>query len=496
MSTYQNPIIPGFYPDPSICRVGDNFYLVNSSFEFFPGVPLWHSKDLVNWEQIGYILTRESHLPLRDVRTSNGIFAPTLRYHNGRFYLITTNCGGGGNFIVWADDILGPWSDPIWIDHDGIDPSLFWDDDGKVYYTGTWIDGSDPQGIGQFEIDPETGKKLSETKIIWYGTGGRCPEGPHMYKLNGWYYLIVAEGGTEYGHMQTVARSRNIWGPFESCPHNPILRHRDDVCSPFQATGHADIVDNPDGNWWMVFHAIRPTYSQLHHIGRETMLTPVTWDENGWPVVNGGKSTTATMTVEGAGNSVGLRNWRDDFTTPDFDFRWNWIRNPNMANYQPGNGITLTGCDQTLSEGKAPTALIARQNHFDVRYQTRAKVSGQGIGGLTVFHTCEHHYDLCVQAREGGVAVWLRRQVADMFMESQPVFFANTDTLTLRVEADKMMYYFFAGTSEENMVKIGTGSSQLLSTEVMRGTFTGCFAGIFAEGDAKAKFDYFSCEYL
>ncbi len=488
MSVYQNPIIPGFYPDPSICRVGEDYYLVNSSFEFFPGVPLWHSRDLANWEQIGYVLTRESQLPLCKAWTSGGIYAPTIRYHNGRFYMITTNCGGGGNFYVWTDDIRGEWSDPVWIDHDGIDPSLFWDDDGKVYYIGS--------GMRQFEIDLETGEKLSEVKQVWTGTGGRCPEGPHMYKKDGWYYLLIAEGGTEYGHMQTIARSRSVWGPFESCPRNPILSHRDDICSPFQAVGHADIVEDPQGNWWMVFHAIRPTVAQLHHIGRETMLAPMVWDEDGWPVVNGGKSVTATMTVDGAGDSVGLQNWRDDFSGEDFDFRWNRLRNPNMSNYQLDNGLTLTGSSHTLSEGTSPTMLIARQNHFDLRYQTQIRLSGNGLAGLTVFHTNEHHYDLCVQAQESGVAVWLRRRVSDMFMESQPVFFENAENLTLRVEADKMMYHFFAGTSEENMVKIGTGSTQLLSTEVTRGTFTGCYAGIFAEGDTEAKFDYFSCAYL
>lgn len=487
MHTYENPIIPGFYPDPSICRVGDDYYLVNSSFEFFPGVPLWHSRDLVNWEQIGHVLTRESQLPLANAWTSGGIYAPTIRYHNGRFYMITTNCGGGGNFYVWTDDIYGEWSDPVWIDYDGIDPSLFWDDDGRVYYIGS--------GMRQFEIDLATGKKRSETKQVWTGTGGRCPEGPHMYKRNGWYYLLIAEGGTEYGHMQTIARSRSVWGPFESCPRNPILSHRDDIMSPFQAVGHADIVEDLQGNWWMVFHAIRPTAAQLHHIGRETMLAPMVWDEEGWPVVNGGKSVTATITVEGAGDSIGWQNWRDDFGG-SFHPRWSWERNPNMANYRFGEkGLTLTGCDDTLSEGRNPTLLITRQQQFDLRYETEISLSGSGLAGLTVFHTNEHHYDLCVQARDGGCQVWLRRQVADMFMESKPYFFENGDNLTLRVDADKMMYTFYAGIGDD-LVKIGTGSSQLLSTEVMRCTFTGCFAGIFAEGETKASFAYFSAESL
>ena len=185
---YTNPVVRGFNPDPSVCRVGEDYYLVTSSFQYYPGVPLYHSKDLVNWEQIGHVLTRESQLPLGNAWTSGGIYAPTIRYHNGRFYMITTNCGGGGNFYVWTDDIRGEWSAPVWIDHDGIDPSLFWDDDGKVYYIGS--------GMRQFEIDLETGKKRSEVKKVWTGTGGRCPEGPHMYKRDGWYYLLIAEGGT------------------------------------------------------------------------------------------------------------------------------------------------------------------------------------------------------------------------------------------------------------------------------------------------------------
>ena len=247
--TYENPILPGFYPDPSICRVGEDYYLVNSSFEFFPGVPLWHSRDLLHWEQLGYVLTRESQLPLVDCRTSGGIFAPTIRYHDGRFYMITTNVTGGGNFFVWTDDIRGEWSGPIWIDHQGIDPSLFWDADGKVYYTGTHTDENGNNCIGQFEIDLETGAKLSETKCIWYGTGGKCPEGPHMYRIGNWYYLMIAEGGTEYGHMETIARSRSVWGPFESCPHNPILTHRNAHRVEFQALGHADLVETPEGKW-------------------------------------------------------------------------------------------------------------------------------------------------------------------------------------------------------------------------------------------------------
>jgi alpha-N-arabinofuranosidase len=429
------------------------------------------------------VLTRESQLPLSQAWTSGGIYAPTIRYHNGRFYMITTNCGGGGNFYVWTDDIRGEWSDPVWIDHDGIDPSLFWDDDGKVYYIGS--------GMRQFEIDLETGEKLSEVKQVWTGTGGRCPEGPHMYKKDGWYYLLIAEGGTEYGHMQTIARSRSVWGPFESCPRNPILSHRDDICSPFQAVGHADIVEDPQGNWWMVFHAIRPTNAQLHHIGRETMLAPFTWDDEGWPLISPVKEI---MTGPGEGKAIAQSEWRDDFSGEDFDPLWSWLRNPHMGNYRlGGDGLTLLGCAHTLNDLRSPTFLGLRQQLFDLRCETRMTLTGEeGTAGLTVFHTAEHHYDLCVKRAGSGCEVRLRRRAADMKVISAPVVFADTDTLVLRFEADKNLYTFLAGPDEEKLLPVGTGRTQLLSTEAMPCTFTGCFNGLFAEGAVQARFHYFS----
>lgn len=495
MHTYENPIIPGFYPDPSIFRVGEAYYLVNSSFEFFPGVPLWHSRDLVNWEQLGYILDRESQLPLRGVKSSEGIYAPTLRRHNDRWYMITTNVGSGGNFFVWAEDIHGPWSEPVYIDHEGIDPSLFWNDDGKVYYSGTHIDEAGRQGIGQFEIDLETGAKRSETKIIWYGTGGRYPEGPHMYKRNGWYYLMIAEGGTEYGHMQTIARGKSVWGPFESCPHNPILTHRNEGMSPFQALGHADIVEDPAGNWWMVFHAIRPTACMLHHIGRETMLAPMIWDENGWPVVNGGKPITAKITAPVLCDNSPRKNWEDRFPAQKLHHRWSWLRNPDMACYEWGkDGLKLRGSVEELNGSGSPSFLGTRQQQLEVCYDTELTVSGaEGLAGITVFHTNEHHYDLCVRRQGTGMAVWLRKRVVDMQTETRPVFFADTEHLCLRIGATAREYTFLAGTGEDAMVTIGTGSTQLLSTETMRGTFTGCFAGMFAEGNTEAVFRSFRC---
>ena len=257
---YNNPVIPGFHPDPSVCKVGDDFYLVTSSFEYFPGVPVFHSKDLVNWEQIGHCLTRESQLNLNKSRASGGIYAPTIRYNKGLFYMITTNVSKG-NFIVYTKDPAGEWSDPVWLKQTGIDPSLYFEGD-KCYLT------SNPGNtIYLSEINPLTGEQLTGSRAIWSGTGGRYPEAPHIYKKDGWYYLMISEGGTEYAHKVTIARSRNIDGPYESNPSNPILTHMNVNAqnNPIQGTGHADLVQANDSSWWMVCLAFRPQ-SGLHHL--------------------------------------------------------------------------------------------------------------------------------------------------------------------------------------------------------------------------------------
>lgn len=514
---YRNPIIPGFYPDPSVCRVDGTYYLVNSSFEFFPGVPLYRSSDLVNWQQSGYVLTRESQLPLTGCRTSGGIFAPTIREHQGRFYMITTNMGRSPqNFIVHTDDINGEWSDPVLLDQRGIDPSLFWDDDGKCYYVGTHSVG-DRQCIGQFELDPDTGERLSETKPVWYGTGGRCPEGPHIYKINGMYYLMIAEGGTEYGHMETIARSDHVWGPFESCPHNPILTHRDhtpsfsDLASgyvDFQGTGHADLVQDSGGGWWILFHAVRPSVSQLHHIGRETMLAPVEW-EDGWPVVNGGRAVEAVMEtrdapgVERAPDGFARQNpfeVQADFTASDrLSCEWAYLRSPHRERYQFDNGLVLTAGEDVLDGTGSPTFTGVRQRQFDSQVEAVLELQPrEGLqAGLTVFHTNEHHYDLIAAVQDGKRCVFLRKRVGDMVTESQRAELPAGGRIALRIRSHKRGYEFWAGPQDGGLQKIGEGRSQLLSTEVMAGTFTGCFFGLFCQGaeGAQARFAGFSCKY-
>ncbi|RSM56553.1 glycoside hydrolase family 43 protein [Actinoplanes sp. ATCC 53533] len=311
------PVIPGFHPDPSICRAGDDYYLATSSFEYFPGVPVFHSHDLVHWTQIGNALTRASQLAPGAEAGSRGIYAPTLRHHDGPFWLITTNVSHDrGHLIVTADDPHGPWSDPVFLDGAaGIDPDIAWDEAGQCYVT--WHSGN-PARIVQAAADPEKGVLLEAPRTVWAGTGLAWPEAPHLYRRDGWWYLMIAEGGTERGHCVAVARSRSITGPFESAPHNPVFSHRS-TGHPVQNTGHADLVERPDGEWAAVYLGTRPrgTTPGFHVNGRETFLAGVDWVD-GWPAFDESHFET----------TPGDHSFADDFRSAAPHPRW---VSPNAA---------------------------------------------------------------------------------------------------------------------------------------------------------------------
>ena len=292
--TFKNPILPGFYPDPSVCKKEDSFYLVTSTFAYFPGIPIFRSKDLVNWEQIGNVLSREEQLPLEGSTISRGIFAPTIRIHNNIFYVVCTNVSHGGNFIVTSKNPEGPWSNPHYIEGaDGIDPSLFFDDDGKCYYHGT-REKENGKYYGDNDIylqqlDLNTMKLVGKRYIIWNTAlkDAVWPEAPHIYKKDGYYYLLISEGGTSRDHAITVARSKNLTDYYIGHKKNPILTHRhlgNDY--PIVNVGHGDLIETNNNEWWMVLLASRPIDGKSP-LGRETFLVPVSWEE-GWPVVNYG----------------------------------------------------------------------------------------------------------------------------------------------------------------------------------------------------------------
>jgi alpha-N-arabinofuranosidase len=495
---YTNPVIPGFHPDPSVCRVGDDFYLVTSSFEYFPGVPLFHSRDLVNWRQIGHCLTRPGQLDLRGCGPSGGIYAPTIRHHRGRFYLITTNVSSIGNFLVWTDDIRGPWSDPVKVESPGIDPSLLFDGD-RVYYTGNGGDTETP-GIYGFEIDVATGGAIGPRTRLWGGTGGAYPEGPHLYHIGAWYYLMVSEGGTEHGHMVTMARGPSPLGPFEPCPRNPILTNRSRSLGP-KAIGHADLVEAPDGRWWAVCLGIRPVgYPECHHLGRETFLVPVVWDEEGWPVVGNQGTVSLAMTVEGPGPvQEPLTSPREEFDGPGLGSDWVSLRTPpstRCLSENPGF-LTLHGSAISLDDQDSPAFLGRRLEHFDVRVATLVDFEPSEEGdeaGLTVLMNHRHHYEAAVAWVDGGRRLLFRRRIGSLWKVEATVA-CPVGPVVLGLEGTREAWKFTYACPGRLAQTLGEGETRYLSTEV-GGAFTGTFVGLYATGRGhgcqnSARFDWF-----
>lgn len=494
--SWRNPVIPGFYPDPSICRVDSDFYLVNSSFQFFPGVPLWHSRDLVHWEQIANVLDRPSQLPLGESSAWLGIYAPTIRYNDGTFYMITTNVGPhtgreSGNFMVTATDPRGPWSDPIWLEQGSIDPSLYFED-GRCYMT------SNPDnGIALCEIDPATGRQLTPSRQIWQGTGGRHPEAPHIYKKDGWYYLMIAEGGTELGHGVTMARSRDIYGPYTPAPHNPVLSNFRQAAqySRIQGVGHADLVDAPDGTWWAVALGYRTVANGAHTLGRETMLAPVRWDEGAWPVIN----ANGTLDVEMTGPAlpavpVATAPARTDFTrTPALGLEWVYLRNPHMENYRlDRRGLALTATPAGLDSSDSPTWVGRRQT--DHRFEATTTMSLDKTApagteaGITVYMDGGSHYDLAVETVAPGTqqAVCTLRLYA-ITHRFDPVPVKAGARVQLRVQGEEDMYSFAVSTDGgRTWTPAGKANARYLATETAGG-FTGMTIGLFATGPEPAE---------
>ncbi len=498
---YKNPVISGFNPDPSICRVGDDYYLVTSSFEYFPGLPIYHSKDLVNWRQIGHCLTRDSQLPLHKVGSSEGLFAPSLRYHDGIFYVICTNVTAGGNFYCTATDPAGPWSDPIWVNIDSIDPEIFWDEDDKTYFV---TQGG--EGILVTEIDIKTGKVLGTERLVWGGIGGRFPEAPHIYKKDGYYYLLLGEGGTEYMHSATIGRSKNLHGPYESCPLNPILTHanRRGQANTIQGVGHADLVQAKDGSWWMVFLGFRVTHkwAYFHVLGRETFLAPVDWPKGGWPQVNGDGTVSLDMNVP----TLPLHPFEKQPVRTNFDkdklgFEWQYLRNPARENYsltERKGYLRMSASPYTLNERESPSFIGRRQTEHDFSASTLLEFNSSSDNeevGMTLIQNSGHHYDLLFKKSGNQTVAQLRVHVGSLsYVAAEQVISGNQ--ILFKIQGTPMQYIFsFADPKNEQYQELGRLDTRYLSTEVAGG-FTGVMIGLYTSSNgkpskAKAYFDWF-----
>lgn len=492
MTTLTNPVIPGFHPDPSICRVDADYYLACSSFEYFPGVPIFHSRDLVHWTQIGNALDRSSQLRLPvGTRSSSGVYAPTLRHHGGLFWLITTNVEDG-NLLFTATDPAGPWSDPIPLSAvRGIDPDLAWDEAGTCWCTCA--------GVWQVRIDPHTGESFGTPKRIWSGTpGAKAPEAPHLYRIDGYWYLLIAEGGTERGHAVSIARSCAPTGPFEPCPTNPILTHRG-TDHPIQNTGHADLVQAPDGSWCMVLLGVRPGGGTpgWHVLGRETYLVPLRWVD-GWPVV--GELALDVPTPGWPLAPTPDTPVRDDFELTDLQPRWVSLRHRPAEDYttkeRPG-WLTLRGHGGSL-DGLDATFVGRRQQHLSCR--VRALVdTADGCGGLAVRLDERHHYE--IEAVDGEVRVRARIGPLHIVVAARPV---PTEPVVLRIEVATTTVddarsgpdTISLGIEEPDgtFTSLAALDGRYLSTEVAGG-FTGRVIGMYAAAGT-VHFDWFDYEPL
>ncbi|TQE39974.1 glycoside hydrolase family 43 protein [Streptomyces ipomoeae] len=491
-ATINNPVIPGFYPDPSICRAGEDYYLACSSFEYFPGVPIFHSRDLVHWTQIGNALDRPSQLRLPlDSPSSGGIYAPTLRHHDGRFWLIVTNVSSDGNVLFTATDPAGPWSDPVRLPGvPGIDPDLAWDEDGTCWCTVA--------GVGQVRIDPSTGETFGPPSHLWSGSpDAKAPEAPHLYRIGDYWYLLIAEGGTERCHGVSIARSRTPNGPFEPCPANPILTHRG-TDHPIQNTGHADLVEGPDGSWWMVLLGVRPGGGTpgWHVLGRETFLVPVDWVD-GWPVV--GELSTVMPAPPWPLRPGAVEPGRDDFDLSELAPRWVSLRHrpPEDCTTKERPGwLTLRARGGSLDDTDV-TFVGRRQQHLSCRVRTLIDPA-EGSGGLAVRLDEQHHYD--IEAASGELRVRARIGPLDSVVASRPI---PAGPVVLRVEVAAVQTVNDARTGPDvltfgveepdgTFVELTSLEGRYLSTEVAGG-FTGRVIGMFASAGS-VHFDWFDYE--
>ena len=520
---FSNPLISGFAPDPSICRDGENFYLVTSTFEYFPGIPIYHSKDLVNWALIGYALHDPGQADLASVASSGGIHASTIRCHEGLFYVITTNMLDGKpiNFIVTARNPAGPWSAPIVLEGaPGIDPSLFFDDDGRAWYVGNHMP-PDPEFPGQAEIwlqelDLDAMKLTGERHYLWRGCcGGVWAEGPHIYKKDGYYYLLISEGGTSFDHALSVAISKDITGPYQNNPRNPVLTHRQlGYDHPVTGVGHADLVELEDGRWYAVALGWRLVDGVHGILGRETFLVPVIWETEPYdwkeepltfPVFSplSGK-IDLNYPLPFAGQEQRPRaGFEDEFESGALGLEWNFRRSPetefHSLSARPGALRLLLGTGAISEKGQYSFTGI-RQRDFQFSAETRMEFNPSGSheeAGFAVIQNDRSAYLLTLSGGEEDRKLRLQQRLfATKTLIAEAPF--SGPVVYLRVTGDYLAYAFsYSADGIEWQLLADDVDGGSLSPAVLGGfNYTGVYLGLYASSNDEptqsfADFEFF-----
>lgn len=521
----KNPILPGFYPDPSICRAGDDYFLVSSSFSYFPGVPIFHSSDLAHWKQIGHILSRPSQLNITDQGISDGIYAPALRYHEGIFYLMTTFVGGGGNFFVTAANAEGPWSDPVWLPEiEGIDPCFFFDQDGRAYIINN---GPAPENRPLYEghraiylqeFDLTTYKLTGIRKcIIDGGTDIQQKpvwiEAPHLYKKDGYYYLMAAEGGTYENHSEVIFRAKDIFGPYESITGNPILTQRDlplARSNPITCAGHADLVQTTRGDWFAVFLGCQPYEENYYNNGRQTYLLPVDWSGE-WPVIlSKGKTIDEAIDIPGVIVSsqktfaAYSANWKDDFNEKELGLDWLFMRTPKDNWKDTRNGCFLMQARNVKITDRGNPSFIGRRlqhNNSEMSISLKLEKGKAVEAGLVAFQDEAHFFMLMVKAKDDRYYLDFYSPQSNgeinALVNTEIAGYDPNDFIYLRMIIKGGSLESFYSLNNSDWQPFALGDAKQLSTAVVGG-FTGTLYGLYAyaQSPATAFFDWASYREL
>ena len=516
-----NPILSGFYPDPSVKKVGDDYYLVNSTFSYFPGIPVFHSKDLKNWKQIGNVIDRPSQMNFLGDGVSRGLFAPSINFHNGTYYVTCTLIDRKGNFVVTAKSPSGPWSNPVWLPEvKGIDPSLFFDaDKAYIVYNSDAPDNkplySGHRTIRVYEFDPITLKVLGEEKQLVNGGVdiSKKPvwiEGPHIFKRGDWYYLCAAEGGTSVNHSQVILRSKQATGPYLAYEKNPILTQRDldpKRKNPVTSAGHAELVEGPDGNTYAVFLAVRPYEGDFYNIGRETFIAPVRWD-NEWPIINPDFKEIQPV------YKASFKEVRELNTIPqsgEFEYRIKFedkidpallfLRTFDQSWFKlsKADGITMNLSPETCMGTGNPAFIGKRQQHLLCKASTELNFTARAKNekaGLLIYQSEFNFYYLCKSIQGGRQVLQIfkgNKQNNNMSLIKQ--VYVGKSKLYLQIEADKSVCNFYYSNNAKDWKLLAGGlDGKYLSTKVAGG-FVGSLFALYATSsgltsDNKASFKW------